>query len=714
MSKQLVASLIVCLLLISFGLIASANAAIPKSDNILIHIFTNPDTENMALDTGEIDINDWPLAKEWVDKWSVDPAIAMRYYTEMGMMEFDIYNARWPTGCPYHHMDDEYFATCARCRAAREFRKALAYLTNKEKYTRVFMKGYGIRLDFPLPPFLSQYLPEEGTWTKYLYNPTLANLTLFNAGFHDWDGDGMMEWKKPVGYPTDPGGNTGQIEEITPLKFWVRMDDPNRRAAGEDLGVELTNLGIPLDLKVTERSTCYKNVMVIYDYNIYTGGWSLGTIPDVWYDLYSSYTYYYPVGWSLNYPGWCNSTEDTWATAVKYPATITDAIIASQKCGVLASRSVPTIWLWCSASMKGYRTGWSGVVNVNGYGVDNGYSFARMTGAVGTTPLTIDWGFKSDVEQLNRVSSEWLWDDNVLDRIYDGMVDSNPFTLKTEFPALAESWTITTWNPTPSTTATEIVFKIRSGVKWHNATGEPRNQILTAYDLEFSIDFAKITGAGVCFYKTLTDDLNSTWVDPLDTTMLHCRMNHQTVWGLDWMAGCPALNPHLWNKLPDAEGDTCDWVPGAALVYNHAWNRYTARDYDPVTEDVDNDGVVDIKEDGVGAWMYDSSTATSINLIKDPQYYQDEATYNAILKGMFHYGYGDADDSERVESVDIGGIIRCLGTSGDKTLPPYWPPTWGVYDPACDLNTGALKERDGNVDGSDLTVCLQNYAAIVG
>jgi ABC-type transport system substrate-binding protein len=275
----------------------------PKTPNLLIHIYLNPDVENQDMDAGILDINDWPLAKEWIDIWMSRPDITMRSYSEIGMTQFDINHQMWPTGCNTHKYFDD---TCTRCLAAREFRKAIAYLTNKDMYVSKILKGYGFRLDLPIPPFLTPYLTNlEGLGLLYEYNVTKAIETLNNAGFQDWDGDGFLEWKHPT---------TGDMEELPDLLFYIRMDDPNRKASGEMLAAELKAIG--LRFEVPRRKNVYYEIL--YDYHLYTRESILAVTPDVYYDLYSSYTYFGPdVDWRLNYPlnflGFCNNEFDEYA-----------------------------------------------------------------------------------------------------------------------------------------------------------------------------------------------------------------------------------------------------------------------------------------------------------------------------------------------------------------------------------------------------------------
>ena len=101
-----------------------------------------------------------------------------------------------------------------------------------------------------------------------------------------------------------------------------------------------------------------------------------------------------------------------------------------------------TVPLWCAAGVKAYRTGWEGVVNYYGYGVDNGYSFQMMRQA---GKDTITWGFKSHPEAIHVISSEWLWDWNVIGLIYDSLLARNPYNLAEDWGIMAESWYVGEW-----------------------------------------------------------------------------------------------------------------------------------------------------------------------------------------------------------------------------------------------------------------------------
>jgi hypothetical protein len=384
--------------------------------------------------------------------------------------------------------------------------------------------------------------------------------------------------------------------------------------------------------------------------------------------------------------------------------------------------------------VKAYKTGWTGVVNAARYGIDNYCTFLMMDDV---TNAPIDWGFKTNIESLNVLTSglvpsssvpdfNMLWSSKTLGLIYESMLGSNPFARKSDFHYIANDTLnggvnpeVTIWD-NAGEDATELIFAIRtSGTgscprpTFHNetdgTTSEPRNRYVTAEDVEFSIDYNIICGPSVSGFWTSVKDVHSTWVD--GSGFLHVRMNSKSYWAADWIGRIPIINPDIWNNIPDTSGgDTCNWQPGATLVYNHNWDPWAARLFDPATEDINGNGIVDLKEDGTGQWIFDSYIpSTSVCFIIDPSYYLSEAYLAGKIGNAFHYGYGDVDESARVDSVDLGSIERALLKAGNPNAPPPAKPwQWGFYNSWADL------DKSGIVNTIDATTCAQNYGAIIG
>jgi ABC-type transport system substrate-binding protein len=657
----------------SFVFPVAAQVYGPKSSNLIIHIYLNPDAENQDVDSGLIDINDWPLAKEWVDRWALNPDITMRSYIDIGQYEIDINHQRWPTGCEDHKYFDE---TCPRCVAAREFRKAISHLVDKNKIVSEVLKGFGFTMDLPVPPFQSPYLTDlEGLGLIYEYSPAMALSTLNAAGFDDWDDDDILEWKHP---------DTQVVEELPELVFYIRMDDPNRKAAGEMLAAELKSIGLKTKAIVTEKTVCYKQVMVLYDFHLYTGGWSLDITPDAYYDLYSNETYYGPdVGWSVNYNGFCNNEFYDYAKAAKFPSSVEEAKAAAKEAGRVYAENVAAIQMYSVAAVKAYKSSWEGVVNNAGFGIDdNIWTWLTM---YNPTDDTIDYSFKSNINELNRVHSQWLWDDLALDRIYEGLMDYNPFNLDLSEYFLAESHELGTWdNPDTGEVATEINFTLRSDPQplWHD--GDP----VTLEDVKFSFDFYVACGPGVCWFYPSVQDINS--VDIVDGK-IRVRMNLFSIWAPMWVGDLPILKEDLWGNIKDATEKT--WTDP-----DFDFGAVTA--YDPAVDDADENGVADLKQDGTGAWIFDDYELGSyVSYVANTNYYISQAEVDAALERMFH-GEGDVDYDGGVGTRDIGLLLRAFLTT---PATGGTPGAWGAWNPAADLNA------DDEVTLQDLTTAGKNF-----
>jgi peptide/nickel transport system substrate-binding protein len=659
---------IIALLSVAFLLFTiPAYATNGPRNNVLIHIYYNPDVENQDLDIGILDINDWPLTSDWISKWSKTPdTIAMREYTENGLMEFDLNDQKWPTGWP------GYFdpAGDAHYNASKHFRLALAYLTDKNKIVSDILKGYGIRRDTPLPPALSVY--EWPGIVPYQYSIANAYAELAAGGFYYNSGNSTWGW----------GGT-----DLPKLKMYLRLDDPNRRTAGEYLVSELRAIGFTdaqLDVKITERTVCYQYVMVLYDYSVYTGGWSLGSTPDWLYDGYSSVWYFGwgapAVGWAPNYAGWAYPVYDAWAAKVKYPATETELMYATWNATKVFWENEPIIPLWSAAAVKAYKAGSTGVVSFDGFGTDNYQTFIRMAGAAGDDGK-IDYGFKSEPEAFHVISSQWLWDWNVIGLIYDGLVGRNPYKLADPEFYLATGWSVGTWD---GGTKTEINFTLRTGVTWQD--GDP----FTADDVVFSWQFTKACGSGVAWNYASIADMNSS--DIIDATHVRIRYNVLSMFASWWAGGLPIIPKHVWEAR-FSDWNTTSFNPSGVRTY-HAWE--TPLDgHAGLTEEIGT-GPFIIPS---GGWIH----GQSITLNKNTNYYLSAGDYDTLMVNSFWQYKGDAS-AHQTTPTDIGAISAIDGL----LVRNHRTDLGRAYQAACDFDSNSA------VDLVDFDLVLTNYGKVSG
>jgi len=633
----------------------------PKTPNMQIHIYLAPDPENQALEDGTIDLNDWPLVKDWVDRWALMPdLITLREYVENSIMQIDMNNQMWPTGSSTSKFYDQ---TDNQSVKSAEFRKAIAHLIDRETIIRDVLKGLGFRVDLPLTPWQSAYID--------MYNYTVSGL------IYNYNRTKAQEILDAAGFTLNPATNIRRDPikggDLAPIVFYIRQDDPNRRTAGEMLSFELLSIGIPIN---SHPNPWYPERWPPPYWNLYTGGWHLGSIPDTYYDLYSSSMYdsAHP-WWSPNLVGFCNHEFDECALKVKYPATLEEAREGAVQCGRIFLQYCPVVPMWSPKSAKAYRTGWTGVVNDLGYGVDNTYSFLNMNK---TGDNVIDWGFKNDIEQLNVIGTTWFWDQKVLGLVYESLLEENPFGLETTEFLIAENYSLGTWNSDYDSEATVVTFKIRNNVRWHGD-----NASLVAEDVAFSFNYTYFCGVATAWNYPLVADMNGTRI--LDSTTIEIYYNHKSAWALYWAGHLPIIRKCIWEKV-DA--------------------GYPAKNYDPASTDVNNNGVNDLLEDGTGPWTFvEYSQGNYVNLKAYDQYYLSQAFIEERLKTMFHYLGGDVNMDGLVNVLDLSIMARALGT--DSVNYPRGT-DWLQYNQSCDLN------QDEKIDLRDLVRVSCNYGRNMG
>lgn len=716
MSRKIVSLASILALMFAVALVPSVKAQVgPRMGNVLIHVYVHPDAEFMDFELGIVEITDWPATKYYLDRWAKIPDIVLRSYAEIGMMQFDINNQRWPTGWDtpkeldpktdtekhYYNVSDPTDINHRRDWCAKEFRKAIAWLSDKDRYVREVLGGLGYACETFVPiPALSAYTDYPSLDAQgliYRYSRDKAIEILDNAGFQDWDGDGNRDdWKDP-GPDLRIGTEDDGAEEIDSLRkyhkdgliFYIRMDDPNRRQMGELLAAEMEALKIPVKKIITERTVCFRQVMVLYDYHIYTGGWSLGAVPEWLHTIWNSEYYWAPTGWSSNYCGYCNKEYDAASLALY---TASDPAVFLEKallCQEIMARTVGHDPLFTSAAVKGFRKGYTGVVADVGYGVDNYYSFLNMNDTRPGADRAIDYGFKSDIEGVHVISSEWLWDWNVISMIYEPAIGRMPYdkSIGAYHYWLATNFTVGEWGPK---NYTEINFTIRSGVVWQD--GVP----FTAEDFVFSLEFTRHCGKGVAWTFPAVQYLNSTWAEGNKVIV---RLNiAKPLTGVEDPGMLPIIPRHIWEaKFPDWQdwfnettGEWTPFVPGVGRAAVRDWKPW--EEPHPIynaTNPHPTNGIL-TKAIGTGAWIFDTHVKGEyIALHANRLYYKTQTQVEADIKEMFWAGMGDANKNMIVDGADLAMIHLC------------WPPL--PYNSECDFN------KDGVIDELDHLRIIGNY-----
>lgn len=548
----------------------------PRLDRILINLYATDIAEFTGLETGEIDVIDWPLTKFYLDRWSSPPYDAWiqiwNYGGEAGYFLLDLNNNNDEI-----LMDGTPNPVYPNPNSVVEFRQAIAYLVNRTHYIQVIVEGMGLPMYVPVPNYMEPVLPPGVQ--KYEPPSRAAAAALLDAGGFPWEdlnGNGVMDpgeryWDRNGNLVRDPG------EDFTYI-IYGRSDHTWRNDIAVHINGEMQAVGIATDLRLQPISVCFFDVMGDKAFNMYTGGWIfVGPEPDYLYDLYHGSMYWVP-GFSPNYDGIDDPVLNSLLETIKFANTPEEGWTAVEQFKVYWSEKCFAIPLFSTSGYKAHRLNylgtpgvadaedpyegdaWYGIVNEMGFGVNSWWTFlnARPSGhptgdfvAPGPGHMTMRYGFKHDkVEWLNPVYAEWYWDWEVIGKIYDGGAARNPYDLSEWVPQLYKRWVAGTWtDPVTGEVKSKVTITLRPDAYWMD--GVP----ITVADVEYTL---------VEMCKVLVDEkgLMPPWWYPtvqfmrsfyqIDTYTIEILLDVKSAWAMGWVIGNIVLPKHIWKPIVDA------------------------------------------------------------------------------------------------------------------------------------------------------------------
>lgn len=574
----------------------------PRVDRLRFNYYAGPDAEFTALEGKDIDITDWPLTRSWVDKWSDPP------YTdyieqdwsggERGMFNLDSnQNETMPDGS-YNPIGDPTIVTMTitssgvpdegeTYTASRgyHFLHATAHLVKRVEFISTVLLGLGEPVYAWMPTF---YGPNVNpTVDQHPYSPTEAAEILTKAGFVDTDAD---TWRN------DPvTGNNLNIDLV--YRF---QHTPGRKELGEWVALELELIDVDVTLDPKDGAGAFAKVMVSKDFHFYTGGWSLGTVPDHMYALFHSDFYWDSGMFCLNYGNHHDPLHDALSELVYYAPDATTAVTANWDCQetwVDPEHMGSSLSIWSAMAPKAcsifyvgagehYGKVWKSLINEDGFGTNSYLTFVSMHPEGVDIGGTIEYGsYVSKIPgALNPFYASWYPDYEVLNKVYDSLCVFDPYdptNLDKYLPWLATAWEVETWaNPDNPDfpTSTKLTFHLDTNIRWHDGTP------FTSADVKYTIDYGRDPGNEVDWYPSVADVHH---VEAPDDYTIIVYENVLSCWALNWIGiGFPVAPKHIWEAIEaDPEIDIRGFSPDPHIIGTGPFMVGLGHSIDPLDAD---------------------------------------------------------------------------------------------------------------------------------
>jgi ABC-type transport system substrate-binding protein len=563
----------------------------PHADQLQFLMYASAEAEWTALQSGALDLTDWPLTTTWRTTFSGSSSVnvvSAGGANSMYLLDFnDDNNSKipnpdstipsYPVGRAnpvFTSADAKYPQGIPPVSSNAHFRLACGHLYDRTAFA-TFLGGAGTVILTPMPNYMTGYVWSGATGYTYSESDAIAEL---NAG-GIYNNTGTWYWNYKDG-TQEVTPDAAEIAACNNLIFTYRQD-AYRTKAGQLLSDELIKMGFGFKAgypKSVSGGTNYQEVMIEKNYHITTLGWvNIGPDPDYLYDLYNPDAAFWDSMESS-----CPNTADlndtflnTYEQNIKFASSYADATGNCTLFQIRFEQICAQIPIYSSqqymASSKRYTGGnggvqkspddgenayrnqsWFGIGNQMAYGTNTWFSTLNMypNGSMyGSGAMTIRYGWEVNTypEHINPFYSEWYWDSLVLGAMYDTLGYRNIYNLAEWDSDLITGYSTGSWfDPVARIDKAKVTVTLRPDIYWSD--GVP----MTIADVIFSL---------VSSGKMLIDaHASPPWwwptgelvkslsvVDPYTVEIL---IDYPSVWAVGWILGGFYIVPeHIWRPL---------------------------------------------------------------------------------------------------------------------------------------------------------------------
>ncbi|MCS7386410.1 MAG: ABC transporter substrate-binding protein [archaeon GB-1867-005] len=481
----------------------------PRVDEYLYTIITDYDAELMAFKAGEIDTAG--IEAERLEEVKDDPNIYILSYQTFNLQLLGINTMQYPWN---------YTA----------IRKAVAHLIDREWIIREVFQGFGYPTESPIPPAF-------GAWSNpnvktYPYSKELAKQVLLEAGF-TYD-EAENKWY-------DPNGNELPI-------FYIQVP-PAEQAPWlfnevKHIVDDAKSIGLPLEIEAIEFQALVSQIYAktFKSFILYL---IWGRIPTLAYELFRT-------DGSWNFWGISDPEVDEYLEKFYYTANTTEAQYWLWKAQEKVSELLPYIPIYMGRANVGFRTDIAGVVLSQPVGGQHYFTLLDMHRIQKPFGGRFREALGSDPRVLNPFTALTADEWQVLGMVYENLFIANPDEVSSDYPWLAEKWTIEEVDIDGSK-GTKITFYLAKNVTWHD--GMP----FTAHDVNFTFWFIKEKQPTQLYAKAFESMVKT---EVTDDYTIAVYING-TSWAYFYDFNVPIIPMHIWGNttLLEEHGGWEAWDP---------------------------------------------------------------------------------------------------------------------------------------------------------
>ena len=480
----------------------------PHIDEVFFSIILSPDPQKIALKNGEVQMMPDLIRPIDIEELAEDQNIKL-YMTPGLHMFYLCFNMRRE---PFDDVN---------------FRKAVAYITEKEEITRTIFRGYVAPLDTFVPPAQGEwYNPNVPT---YSFNIEKAEQILDEAGYV-LDSDAGRRINPKTGKPLRDLILLTPTYEVAPTSAEI-----GRLISEKANEIGLPFVHTPMDFPVMIRKTGNER-----NFDMYVMAWGLGRFPTHLYTLFHSK---FDIPGAQNMPGIHDKELDNILEELWYGIKKDEVKKAAHEAQRMLSEILPYVPIYSRFHIYAFSADWEGIINMPGFGAghhNNGWTWLNIHHKDKTLGGVFNRVLSEKLDALNPLISTSAYEQDVLSLIFSGLLTINPETME-DMPWMATDWEIKKWEYEEGKNGSIITFHLLENITWQD--GKP----FTSEDVKFCIEYIKDNEVPlfVQAWENLVD------VETPNEYTVSIFLNSTGYWFLYTYAGMTFLPKHIWENVED-------------------------------------------------------------------------------------------------------------------------------------------------------------------